>query len=303
MRLDDEVESVNIEDRRGISVGRGVAGGGLGVVVIAVVALLLGVDPSAVLRGLQEQAPAPQQYAAPPAPRGAAGGGADDPLKHFVARVLGSTETTWTELFAGQNRQYVKPKLFLFSGAVESACGMAQAAVGPFYCSADQKVYIDLSFYRDLRTRFQAPGEFAEAYVIAHEVGHHVQNQLGIMARVHERERGASRVEANALSVRLELQADCYAGVWASQANRERHILEPGDVEQGLNAASQIGDDRLQMRAQGYVAPESFTHGSSAQRVQWFRTGLETGNPARCNTFARRPPMDPPGSPPRPPAS
>jgi len=303
MRLDDEAESVNIEDRRGLSMGRGVAGGGLGVVVVALVALLLGVDPSALLRGLQGEPPgaatAPQ-YAPGPPPGAPPRSGADDEMKHFVARVLGSTETTWTELFARQNREYVQPKLVLFSGAVESACGMAQAAVGPFYCSADQKVYIDLSFYRDLRTRFHAPGEFAEAYVIAHEVGHHVQNQLGIMARAHERERGASRAQANAISVRLELQADCLAGVWASQANRERHILEPGDMEDGLNAASQIGDDRLQMRAQGYVSPESFTHGTSAQRVQWFRTGLESGNPGRCNTFARPSPAEAPG--PRPPS-
>ncbi len=282
MRLDDQTESTNIEDRRGIPVG--VAGGGLGLVVVVVVAMLLGVDPGALLRSVQDGAPPAVQQ---PAPNPAQRPPAEDEMKHFVAKILGSTESTWSEIFAQHNRKYVAPTLVLFTGAVKSACGMAQAAVGPFYCSEDQKVYIDLAFYRDLRTRFHAPGEFAEAYVIAHEVGHHVQNLLGAMARVQARERSASPVEANAISVRVELQADCYAGVWANHANAEHHILEPGDVEQGLNAAAQIGDDRLQMRAQGYVSPESFTHGSSEQRVRWFRTGLETGDPARCNTFAR----------------
>jgi uncharacterized protein len=173
----------------------------------------------------------------------------------------------------------------LFSGAVHSACGFAQAAVGPFYCPADQKVYIDLSFYQDLRSRFHAPGDFAEAYVIAHEVGHHVQNLLGISERVHAAQQRASESQANALSVRVELQADCLAGVWANRANRERHILDPGDMEEGLNAAAQIGDDRMQMRARGYVSPESFTHGSSQQRVRWFKRGLDSGSVSACDTF------------------
>ena len=200
--------------------------------------------------------------------------------------VLADTEDTWGELFKAGGRTYVDPKLVLFSGAVQSACGFAQAAVGPFYCPADQKVYIDLSFYRDLRDRFHAPGDFAEAYVIAHEVGHHVQNLLGISDKVHAAQERGSEAQANALSVRLELQADCLAGVWAYHANRARHILEAGDVEEGLNAASQIGDDRMQMRARGYVSPESFTHGSSEQRVRWFKRGLESGSTKSCDTFA-----------------
>jgi predicted metalloprotease len=211
-------------------------------------------------------------------------------MRQFVARVLGSTGRTWSDIFAAAGRTYETPTLVLFSDAVESACGFAQAAAGPFYCGSDHKIYIDLSFYRDLRQRFQAPGDFAQAYVIAHEVGHHVQNLLGIMTNVQSLQRRASsRSDANALSVRLELQADCLAGIWASHANRERNILEPGDVEEGLNAAAQIGDDRMQKRAQGYVVPEGFTHGSAEQRVQWFRRGIETADVNQCDTFARRP--------------
>jgi uncharacterized protein len=183
-------------------------------------------------------------------------------------------------------REYAEPRLVLFTGAVESACGFAEAAVGPFYCPGDRKLYIDLSFYRDLRERLGAPGDFAQAYVIAHEVGHHVQNLLGIAERVQASRRRLSRAEGNALQVRMELQADCFAGVWASNAQRARQILEAGDVEEGLNAAAAIGDDRLQRRAQGRVVPESFTHGSSAQRVRWFKRGLETGDPGECDTFA-----------------
>jgi len=200
--------------------------------------------------------------------------------------VLADTEDTWRELFRAAGRQYVDPKLVLFTGAVQSACGFAQAAVGPFYCPSDQKVYIDLDFYRELRERFHAPGDFAQAYVIAHEVGHHVQNLLGISEKVHAAQMQGSDARAHALSVRLELQADCLAGVWAYHTDRARHILEQGDVEQALNAAAQIGDDRMQMRARGYVSPESFTHGSSEQRVRWFKTGMETGSVKACNTFA-----------------
>jgi uncharacterized protein len=284
MRLDQEQESQNIEDRRGFRVSRGVAGGGIGTIVIVLIALFFGVDPSLLLQGnLQEtnvpQAPAPQSQQA----------GKQDEMRQFVARVLGSTERTWSEIFRAAGRTYNKPTLVLFSDSVQSACGFAQAAAGPFYCGPDQKVYIDLSFYRDLRQRFQAPGDFAQAYVIAHEVGHHVQNLLGIMAKVQSAQsRAGSRSEANALSVRLELQADCLAGIWANFAHRERNILEQGDVEEGLNAASQIGDDRMQKRAQGYVVPEGFTHGSAEQRVQWFRRGISSGDLKQCDTFASR---------------
>jgi predicted metalloprotease len=284
MRLDQEDESQNIEDRRGFRVSRGVAGGGIGTIVIVLIALFFGVDPSLLLQGnLQEtnvpQAPSPQSQQP----------GKQDEMRQFVARVLGSTERTWSEIFRAAGRTYDKPTLVLFSDTVQSACGFAQAAAGPFYCGPDHKVYIDLSFYRDLRQRFQAPGDFAQAYVIAHEVGHHVQNLLGIMTKVQSlQSRAANRNEANALSVRLELQADCLAGIWASYANRERNILEQGDVEEGLNAAAQIGDDRIQKRAQGYVVPEGFTHGSAEQRVQWFRRGIETADLKQCDTFSRR---------------
>jgi uncharacterized protein len=284
MRLDQEEESQNIEDRRGFRVSKGVAGGGIGTIVIILIALFFGVDPSLLLQGnLEEtnvpQAPAPQSQQADK----------QDEMRQFVGRVLGSTERTWSEIFQAAGRTYDKPTLVLFSDSVQSACGFAQAAAGPFYCGPDQKVYIDLSFYRDLRQRFQAPGDFAQAYVIAHEVGHHVQNLLGIMTKVQSlQSRSGSRSEANSLSVRLELQADCFAGIWASYANRERNILEQGDVEEGLNAAAQIGDDRMQKRAQGYVVPEGFTHGSAEQRVQWFRRGIESADLKQCDTFSRR---------------
>lgn len=279
MRWENERRSENVEDQRGTSFGGiGLAGGGIGTVVIVIVALLLGVDPRALLQ--IGQSSAPQQSSGPvqSTPQ-------EDKLKDFVSAVLGSTEDTWNELFKQSGRQYVDPKLVLFRGAVQSACGMSQAAVGPFYCPGDQKVYIDLSFYEDLRTRFHAPGDFAEAYVIAHEVGHHVQNLLGISEKVMEAMQRGSREQANALSMRMELQADCLAGVWANRADSARQILEQGDVESGLNAASQIGDDRMQMRSRGYVSPESFTHGSSAQRVRWFKQGLEHGSVKQCDTF------------------
>jgi predicted metalloprotease len=206
-------------------------------------------------------------------------------LADFVSVVLADTEDTWQALFQDMGKRYQEPRLVLFSGAVKSACGFAKSATGPFYCPADQQVYIDLSFYRDLRERHHAPGDFAQAYVIAHEVGHHVQNLLGISHKVQSLRDRVSDEEYNLLSVRLELQADFYAGVWAHHANRSRHILEVGDIEEGLNAASAIGDDRLQMEAQGYVTPESFTHGTSEQRVQWFRRGLKSGDPAEGDTF------------------
>ncbi len=270
--------SDNIEDRRGIGVPLGVAGGGIGTVILVIVALFFGVDPSVVLQGDPGNQTAP---ATGPAPSKA-----DDELRNFVSVVLADTEDVWADLFRRSNREYRDPKLVLFTRAVDSACGFAQAAVGPFYCPADHKVYLDLSFFRDLRDRFGAPGDFAQAYVIAHEVGHHVQSLLGISERIHAARARASEREANALSVRLELQADCLAGIWAHHAQRARQILEAGDVEEALNAATAIGDDRLQQRSRGYVAPDSFTHGSGAQRVTWFRRGLGSGKLEQCNTFA-----------------
>jgi len=275
--------SENVEDRRGMrSAGVGIKTGGLGMVVMVLIALYFGVDPSVILQTGLQQGPVetgPEQ--APPAP-------GEDPLAEFVAVVLGDTEDTWQTLFQSAGERYEEPRLVLFSGAVQSACGHAQAAMGPFYCPADRKVYIDLSFYRDLRERHQAPGDFAQAYVIAHEVGHHVQNLLGIADQV-QRKRGQVSAEAgNQLQVRMELQADCYAGLWAHHADRARSILEQGDVEEALNAATAIGDDRLQREAQGYVVPESFTHGSSAQRVRWFERGLQSGEIQSCNTFEAR---------------
>ncbi|PWT72039.1 MAG: flagellar biosynthesis protein FlgM [Proteobacteria bacterium] len=275
MRWGDGRESDNVEDRRGMPVG--LAGGGIGAVVIVLIAMFFGVDPRALLQQVQQSAPTQQSVQQP--------AGQEDPMKKFVSVVLADTEDTWRALFQAAGRQYVDPKLVLFTGAVQSACGFAQAAVGPFYCPGDQKVYIDLAFYRELRERFHAPGDFAQAYVIAHEVGHHVQNLLGISDKVHAAQSHGPDSRANALSVRLELQADCLAGVWAYHADRARHILEQGDVEQALNAAAQIGDDRMQMRARGYVSPESFTHGSSEQRVHWFKTGMDTGSVKACNTF------------------
>lgn len=281
MRLEDERESQNVEDRRGMGVPIGIAGGGIGTVVLVVLALLLGVDPRVILSGgpeeTQQQAPN-AQYAPPPE--------GQDHLRSFVARVLASTEDVWTSVFQANGRPYDEPKLVLFSGAVQSACGTATTAVGPFYCPGDHQVYLDLSFFRDMQRKLGAPGDFAEAYVIAHEVGHHVQTELGIMQRVDAMRARLDPEQRNALSVRVELQADCFAGVWANRAEQMRHILEQGDIEEGLNAAAAVGDDRLQRRAQGYVVPESFTHGSSAQRVRWFRRGLESGSIRQCDTFS-----------------
>jgi len=271
--------SDNIEDRRGMPVGRGAAvGGGIGTVVLVLLAMYFGVDPSVILQGTEpgdsRPAPSVQQRSA-----------GDDQLRDFVSVILADTEDTWRDLFRQMGREYQVPRLVLFSGAVQSACGFAEAAVGPFYCPGDRKLYIDLSFYRDLRNKLGAPGDFAQAYVIAHEVGHHVQNLLGIAERIHTARNGRSQAEGNALQVRMELQADCLAGVWASNAQRARQILEAGDIEEGLNAAAAIGDDRLQRQSQGRVVPESFTHGSSAQRVRWFKRGIETGDPGQCDTF------------------
>ncbi|HET7776642.1 MAG TPA: neutral zinc metallopeptidase [Azospira sp.] len=285
MRLDDERDSDNVEDRRGEGSGGGLplGRGGLslgGIVVALIASYFLGVDPLTML-GLLQEGPAPTQHSAP-----AHKPPADDQMARFVSKVLASTEDTWQQVFQASGKRYEEPKLVLFSGTTPTACGTGQSAMGPFYCPGDHKVYIDLEFYRELKERFHAPGEFAEAYVIAHEVGHHVQNLLGVSAKVDAARRNASEARANALSVRLELQADCFAGVWGQRADSMKHILEPGELEQALTAAAAIGDDRLQQQTRGTIVPESFTHGTSAQRVHWFRRGFESGNPQQCDTFS-----------------
>jgi len=285
MRFDNSRESENVEDRRGGGGGRGLPVGGkgigLGTIVLALVAMYFGVDPSIVLNQAA-QAPAPSAASRP------AGPPANDAESKFIRHVLAETEDTWQQIFRQNGKQYVEPTLVLFSGATRTACGVGQAAMGPFYCPADQKVYIDLSFYQELKTRYRAPGDFAQAYVIAHEVGHHVQNLLGISGKVQAARERASEREANALSVRLELQADCLAGVWAKNADAARGILEAGDLEEALQAATAIGDDTLQKQAQGYAVPDSFTHGSAEQRMRWFKRGMESGQLAVCNTFQAR---------------
>ncbi len=291
MRWKTGRRSSNVEDRRGsrarrsfpmgggrVRIGRRGAGGGIGTIIIVLAALYFGIDPSILLQGgggigMQEPVPERQPTAE------------ENRLADFVSVVLADTEDTWNELFRRQGSEYREPTLVLFAGAVNSACGFAQSAMGPFYCPGDSKVYIDLSFYDEMRRRFGAPGDFAQAYVIAHEVGHHVQNLLGISGEVHRARQRLSAAEGNALSVRLELQADCLAGVWASHADRARDILESGDVEEALNAAAAIGDDRLQKQATGRVTPESFTHGTSDQRMRWFRRGMQGDGVADCDTF------------------
>jgi hypothetical protein len=256
----------------------GVVGGGIGVgtLVIAVIAYFLGIDPTTVIdasQQLQQAAPSQQQRGKEGAPT--------DQMGQFVSKVLASTEDVWTQLFRANGRQYRDPKLILYTGSTRTACGVGQAAMGPFYCPNDEQLYIDLAFYDDLRKRFGAPGDFAQAYVIAHEIGHHVQKQLGIMDRLQQ---GSSRSQHNQMSVRVELQADCFAGVWGHHA-ANAHLLDPGDMEEALAAATAIGDDRLQKQSQGYVVPESFTHGTSAQRVRWFKRGMDTGKVSECDTF------------------
>lgn len=253
-------------------------GGGIGTVVLLLLALALGVDPSALLRGVGTVAP-PEGPAAPTSPE-------EDRLADFVSVVLADTEDTWGALFRSMGRSYEEPTLVLFTGSVQSGCGYASAQVGPFYCPADRRIYLDLSFFDALRQRFGAPGDMAQAYVVAHEVGHHVQTLLGISSEVSSRQQRLREAEANDLSVRQELQADCFAGIWGHFADRSRGILESGDLEEALAAAAAIGDDAIQERSRGYSVPESFTHGSSAQRARWFRVGFETGDPARCDTFS-----------------
>lgn len=271
-------ESENIEDRRALTPGRVAAGGGLGILAIALITYFLGGDPQQVLKLLENNQIGAPQEAGNPNP-------AQDEAKKFVAVVLADTEDVWREQFRKMGKTYREPQLVLFSGRVESACGLADAAVGPFYCPGDQKVYLDLTFFEELKTRFKAPGEFAQAYVVAHEIGHHVQNLLGISDRLHERRGQVSKAEYNRLSVRLELQADFLAGFWAYHAQRSKKILDPGDLEAALRAANAIGDDRLQKQARGYVVPDSFTHGTSAQRIRWFKRGFETGDFSKGDTF------------------
>jgi hypothetical protein len=273
MRLGDQRASGNVEDRRGLRIGGGL---GIGGVAIVVIAYFLGFDPATVLNVVEQVAPQGES-------RQTSKGAPTDETGQFVAKVLGSAEDAWGKLFQQSNSTYRAATLVLYEGQVRSACGMGQSASGPFYCSADEKLYIDLAFFRDLRTRFGAPGDFAQAYVIAHEVGHHVQKLTGTFQKIAAAREGASAAERNRMSVRLELQADCFAGVWGHHAGTMNQ-LEPGDIAEALNAATAIGDDRLQKQTQGHVVPESFTHGSSAQRVSWFKRGMDTGRPQDCDT-------------------
>lgn len=297
MKTDGRRQSENVEDRRGetaggglggsgfpgggrIRIGRGGVGGGVGLIVVIVLALMFGVDPSQLLNtgspdaGRVETSGQPYEESAEEAQRSA-----------YVRVVLADTEDAWKSLFEGAGRTYQEPTMVLFRDAIQSGCGFAQSAVGPFYCPADQKVYIDLGFFDDLSTKLGASGDFATAYVIAHEVGHHVQTMLGTSQRVAAARQQGDEVEANAMSVKLELQADCLAGVWAHHTEKQKHVLEAGDVEEAMNAAAAVGDDRLQKRGQGYVVPETFTHGTSAQRASWFKRGLDTGDMNQCDTF------------------
>jgi len=282
MRWEGGRRSSNVEDRRSRRVPRGVKTGGIGIALLALVGMYFGIDPSVVLnmgnkfQGSQQstQSTGPYQPSAEEAEQA-----------EFVSVVLADTEDVWNQVFKERGQTYREPDLVLFSGTVESACGYAQAAMGPFYCPGDRKVYIDLSFYRDLQVKMNSPGDFARAYVVAHEIGHHVQNLLGISDQVQQLHRKLSKKEYNKVSVRLELQADCFAGVWTNRADQMRGILEKGDIEEALNAASNIGDDRLQQQARGYVTPDSFTHGSSAQRVRWFTQGYKSGDINSCDTF------------------
>lgn len=280
MRWRDRRRSSNIEDRRASS-GTKLVGGGLGTIVLVLAALYFGVDPSFLLDGVQsvnvpsqtETAPGEQDFS-------------DDPVADMVSVIVADTEDVWNDIFSSSNNTYQEPVLVMFRGATQTACGVGQSFMGPFYCPADMRAYIDLGFFDELSNRFGAPGDFAQAYVIAHEIGHHVQNLLGISGEVQRSRRGTSEREGNLLSVRLELQADCLAGVWANRTHREHGFLEEGDVDEALDAASAIGDDRLQQQGSGRVSPDSFTHGTSEQRVRWFRTGLAEGAPEQCDTFS-----------------
>jgi uncharacterized protein len=296
MEWEQSRESMNVEDRRGdggggFSIGGG--GGGLGIgaiIILGLIGYFTGIDPRLLIGGAEILTGAHNgsTYQAPATTQTTQSQTAlqNDPMRHFVAKVLAETEDVWSKVLPAQkNVQYVAPKLVLYSGSTHSDCGQAQAAMGPFYCPEDKKVYLDMSFFNDMRTKYGGGGDFAYAYVIAHEIGHHVQDQLGILSKVDAAKAQVSRTQANALSVRIELMADCLAGVWANNANQEWHILDSGDVEKALATAQAIGDDRLQKAAQGYVVPDSFTHGSSALRQKWLQTGLDSGQIDSCNTF------------------
>jgi uncharacterized protein len=283
--LDELPTSDRIEDRRRFPAGR--AGLGIGtVVILGLIGWALGIDPRTLIGGAEILSGSGQQQT-----EAGPTGTPSDQMGHFVSAILGSTEVEWKEIFAQAGKTYQPPTLVMFSGATKSACGFAQAAMGPFYCPLDQKVYLDTSFFQDLERRFRACDvgsktcQFSQAYVIAHEIGHHVQNQLGILTKVQEAQRGMDKADANALQVRVELQADCLAGVWANRAQAKWQFIEPGDVEAAIQTASAIGDDRLQRQAQGYIVPDAFTHGTSAQRTHWFMTGLKSGQVASCDTF------------------
>lgn len=278
MRWQDGRRSKNIEDRRGSRGQRTAAGSGLGLLAIVLLGLIFGFNPLSLFQGGTPSQPAVSGQSSPRSE-------VEEQLADFVSVVLADTEDTWSQLFQSAGTRYPPPTLVMFSGMTQSACGNAQASLGPFYCPADQKLYIDLQFYQDLKTRYGAPGDFAQAYVIAHEVGHHVQTVLGISQQISQAQQRASKVQANQLQVRMELQADCFAGIWAYHADRARNILERGDIAEGLNAAAAIGDDRMQHRSKGYIVPETFTHGSSEQRVRWFKRGLESGAMQQCDTF------------------
>lgn len=279
MRWQNIRRSDNVEDRRGLS-PKAVAGGGAGFFVMALIVMLLGGDPTSLLMEGVERSFSPQS--APSTMTEAE----QNELADFVAATLGNTEDIWDKIFSAEGETYEHPPLVLFTGMVQSACGMAQSASGPFYCPNDRKIYIDLEFYRELRGQLNAPGDFAQAYVIAHEVGHHVQNMLGVLDQTNAAKARAGRKEANKISVKTELQADCLAGIWAYHAQSQYDLIEAGDIDEALNAASQIGDDRLQKQSQGYVVPDSFTHGRSDQRVAWFKKGFETGQIDACDTFS-----------------
>ena len=297
MRWKKGRRSSNIEDRRGSGISmpggrrRGAvkAGGGLGLgaIVIAVIVVLMGGDLSTILNMMGGgQQVATQNYQTQQAAQRPT---ADDQVKQFVSSVLADTEDTWNQIFSQDlNRDYKEPVLVLYEGSTRSACGQGQSAMGPFYCPGDQKVYLDMSFFQELKNKFGAPGDFAQAYVIAHEVGHHVQTILGISNKVRQAQAKASKVEGNRIQVMMELQADCFSGVWANNAHRSRNILERGDIEEALGAATAIGDDTLQYQAQGHITPDAFTHGSADQRVRWFRRGLESGDITQCDTFSAR---------------
>jgi hypothetical protein len=300
MRFDDLPQSDNIEDRRSDSGGGGggfglpMGGGGLGIgtiIILGIVGYALGIDPRVLIGGAEMIGGGGSSYQQPSQPSGKAGAPSDE-MGKFVSRILGSTEVVWKDTFEQAGQRYRTPTLVMFSGATRAdACGLAQSAMGPFYCPSDQKIYLDASFFRDIERRFKGCDtgskscQFAQAYVVAHEVGHHVQNQLGILPKVQQQQRQVSKPEANRLQVRVELQADCLAGVWAAKSDQKWHLIEPGDVEAAMKTAAAIGDDRLQKQAQGYAIPDSFTHGTSEQRQRWFQAGLKGGSVKGCNTF------------------